>query len=576
MLIALSCGCEGIASGDAASGGKQRAADGLFVGQPTIRPNPIERAPLIAIIDFESPVEVVPSLEISDGQETWEQPWRVQAATRHRIAALGLKPNREYTIRVLVTTPDKQTDTSEPLVFRTEPVPASFPPIKTVLSKPEQMEPGVTMFAVNLWRDSVSILDYGYIIALDEQGEVVWFCNTGDRIADMRILKNGNLLYQHGSYRYLYEIDILGRDVRRWYGSRLTLPPDDEAIPVDVDTMHHDMAELPNGNFMTFATDLKRFEEYPTSEFDPDAPWEPADVVTDAVVEFEPATGKIVKRLELDGLLDKKRFGYMALSGFWRDKYNDRLGVQSRDWSHANALIVVPDENAIIVSFRHLDCLMKIDWDTDDIEWIFGDHGGWGEQWQQHLLEPQGEFAWTYHQHSPQLTPRGTLMMYDNGNYRGRPFKKPTMAVNNHSRVVEFEINEETKTVRQIFEFAGTPDDRFYCPFYSEADWLPNTKNILVTDGGHIELEDGTPSDDVPAGRQWARIFEITRDNPPQKVFEMTCDSGLDSPFGWSIYRSMRLPNMVDPFAIDPPGADEEVKLFERGPSQNTPVEEQP
>lgn len=545
---------------------ERNASSQLFVAQPTIRPNPISRAPLIAIIDFESTEEVVPELEISDGQRTWVQPWRVQAAYKHRLAALGLRPGRTHTIRVKVTAEGREPEYSEPLTFRTDPLPATFPPLKTILAKPERMEPGVTMFAVNLWRESVSMLDYGYIIAVDNAGEVVWYCNTGDRIADIGFLKNGHMLYQHGSYRYVYEIDILGRDIRRWYGSKLTGAPDAEAIPVEVDTLHHDMVELPNGNFLTFATELIKFDEFPTSEFDPDAPWEPAHVVCDRVIEFSPRSGRIFDQLPLVDVLDKKRFGYMALSGFWKDKYNELINDFSRDWSHANALEYIPGENAILVSFRHLDCIMKIDWGTKQIRWIFGDPSGWGQAWQKYLLKPEPGLQWPYHQHAPQITPRGTLMMYDNGNYRARPFNKATLAVDNYSRVVEFEIDEQAMTVKQVFEYAGTPNDRFYCPFYCEADWLKETQNILVTDGGHIELDDGTPSDDVPAERQWARIFEITRQEQPQKVFEMTCDSGLGSPFGWSIYRSTRLPNMYDPFAIDPPAVGEDVRLLQRGP----------
>lgn len=538
----------------------------LFVKQPTIRPNPIERVPLVAIIDVESPEKVVPLLEISDGQQTWEQPWRVQPARKHRMAALGLRPDREHTIRVKVSAAGKPSQYSQPLSFRTPPLPDSFPPLKTTLSKPEKMEPGVTMFAINLWRESVSLLDYGFIVALDSAGEVVWYCDTGDRIADIRILSNGHLLYQHGNYRYIYEIDILGRDVRRWYGTGLTGAPDSQAIPVAVDTLHHDILQLPSNNFMTLSTELVEFDEFPTSEFDPDAPWEPAHVVCDAVVEFNPVTGQIVDQLRLFDVLDKKRFGYMALSGFWKDKYNEQIGDLSRDWSHANALEYIPGEDAVLVSFRHLDCIMKIDWKTKQIRWIFGDPSGWGEAWQKYLLKPTGELTWPYHQHSPQLTPRGTLLMYDNGNYRARPYDKAVMAEDNRSRVVEFEIDEQAMTVKQVFSYDGAESERFYCPFYCEADWLPNTKNILVTDGGHIETEDGTPHDDVPAERQWARIFEITRDNPPQKVFELTCDSGLGSSFGWSIYRASRLPNIYDPFAIDPPAIGEDVQLIKRGP----------
>lgn len=566
-LMCLATACHSLVG--ASPAGQEPAAKGatsLFVGPPKIRPNPIRRVPLVAVIDFEASEEVVPSLEISDGQRTWEQPWRVQPARKHRLAVLGMRPDRDHKIRVKLAAADREPEFSAPLSFRTPPLPDSFPPLKVLLSKPAKMEPGLTLFSVNLWRDSVSMLDYGYLIALDSAGEVVWYCDTGDRIADIRILKNGHLLYQHGNYRYLYEIDIMGRDIRRWYGTGLTGAPDAAAIPVAVDTLHHDILEMPNGNFMTIATELVKFDEYPISEFDADAPKAPAHVVCDVVVEFNPKTGAIVDQLRLIDVLDRKRFGYMALSGFWKDKYNELIGDFSRDWSHANSLEFMPEEQAIIVSFRHLDCIMKIDWKSKQTRWIFGDPDGWGEAWQKLLLKPEGKFSWPYHQHSPQLTPRGTLLMYDNGNYRARPYNKITPAEQNQSRVVEYEIDEQAMTTKQIFEYAGTPRDRFYCPFYSEADWLSQTKNILVTDGGHIELEDGTPNDDVPAERQWARIFEITRDAPPEKVFEVTFDSGFGSLFGWSIYRASRIPNIFDPFAIDPPAVGEDVTLLERGP----------
>lgn len=543
------------------------AQGSLFVGQPSVRPNPIERAPLIAIIDFEAAEAVEAVVEVSDGDRSWEQPWNVSPTNRHSIAVIGMRPDRAHTFRVKIRVPGTdQESTSEPLSFRTPALPSSFPPLETLISKPEKMEPGVTMFAINLWRNSTSILDYGYIIAVDSEGEVVWYCNTKDRIADMRLLKNGHLVYQHGSYRFAYEIDILGRDHRRWVANNLTEVPDDESIPVAVDTIHHDLLELQNGNFLTLATELRRFERYPTSEFDPDAPWAPAYVVCDAVIEFQPRTGEIRDELHLIDLLDRQRFGYMALSGFWKSKYDHMIPSRARDWSHANALLHLPQENAIIVSLRHLDCILKIDWTTKKIRWILGNPDGWGEAWQPYLLKPVGDVEWTYHQHSPQITPRGTLMVYDNGNYRARPFVKATLAPENQSRVVEYQIDEEAMTVEQIYEYRGPEGDEFYCPFYCEADWMPQTQNILVTDGGHIELEDGTPNDNVPSERQWARIFEITRTDPPEKVFEMQCDSGIGSEYGWSIYRSIRFPNLYDGFEVLPPAPDETLKLFERKP----------
>ncbi|MCA9194271.1 MAG: aryl-sulfate sulfotransferase [Planctomycetales bacterium] len=543
------------------------AQESLFVEPPTIYGNPNERVPLVAIVEFKTRINVVPEIEITDGQRTWNQPWNVPAGNHHRVAAIGLRPDHKYQIKVQVTAEDGQNETSMGMDFVTPPLPRSFPPLRTTVAIPEEMEPGITLFAVNLWNQNSSMLDYGYIVALNNYGEVVWFMQTGDRIADLRILDNGNLLYQQGSYRYAYEVDVLGRDVRCWWATGVTESPGAHAIPVDVDTMHHDLMELPNGNFLTLGTELVEFDEYPTSETDPSAPWEKAYVVCDQILEFDPTDGRVVDRLHLLDLLDKTRFGYMALTGFWREKYNHSIETPSRDWSHANALLYIPEEDAVIVALRHLDCMLKIDWKTKQIKWIFGDPDGWGAPWQKYLLKPKGDLAWPYHFHSPQFTPHGTIMMYDNGNYRARPFNKITEATENRSRVVEFRIDEVKMTVEQLYSYDGGDSEKFYCPFYCEADWLSND-NLLITDGGHIETLDGVPFDNVPGERQWARIFEISRPvgQPEKKVFEVVCDSPLGSQFGWSIYRAMRLPNMFHHFRLDPLAVDEKPLFFYRGP----------
>ena len=123
-------------------------------------------------------------------------------------------------------------------------------------------------------------------------------------------------------------------------------------------------------------------------------------------------------------------------------------------------------------------------------------------------------------------------------------------------------------TVEQLFETKGVIGDEFYCPFYGEADPLPLTGNLLVTNGGHIETVEGVPVDDVPGERQWARILEITTDRMPSKVFEVVCDSGPGSPYGWSIYRAIRFANLFDGFDISPPPADEDSNVYARPPIQ--------
>lgn len=548
--------------------------DSFWIERPKVRENPNSRAPLIGILEFQTRHPSTAVIEISDGSRSWKH-LVDQPHTQHMVTLLGFYPNRMHKITVTAKSiADGQEEIDRSAEFVTMPLPANFPPLSTTLAIQHKMEPGIRMFAVNNWTDNISLLDYGYLIATDNTGQVVWYCHTGDRTADSRLLSNGNILYQHGSYRYLYEIDILGRDIRSWYAARSVEAPNEQSIAVDVDTIHHDFAELPNGNFLTLGTELRRFEEYPTDEFDAQAPLKPAWVVCDEIVEFSPITGEIVKRLPLTDKLDSSHFGYLCLNRFWKDKYDDFIDSPCRDWSHANGLQYLPEDNAVIVSLRHLSCIIKFDWQTNEIVWIFGDPTGWAERFQSYFLRPDEKLQWPYHQHSPHFTESGVLLMFDNGNYRAVPYQPPTMAPDNTSRIVAFRIDQQQKKAKQVYSYGAAQGDRFYSPFYGEAEVLTRTRNLLITDGGHIETAQGIPNDVVPCERQWARIFEITSSSRPEKVYEMICANKLGSNQGWSIYRCNHYQSLYENFSIRTPRIDEQARVYPRGPiEKRNPVE---
>ena len=514
----------------------------LFVAAPSVRENPNEAAPLVALLEFETEVPASVAVELDDGERRWT--WRPDQPpeTEHRLALLGLRPDKTHEIRVHVESSDGWfADECEPLTFVTPPLPDDFPPLETTVSRPERMEPGVTLLGINRWVDDQRDYQYGYIVMLDAAGEVVWYFNSRRGTADLRELRNGNLLVSDTNYRAAYEVDLLGNVIREWQVSGGPDLPQPGTISIEADTLHHEMVELPSGNFLTLSTELRELDEFPGSETRPDIDPLPASVVGDLILEFEPE-GQIVRRQKLLDVLDPQRIGYGSLTDFWNKTYAHVLGgAVSEDWSHANAIHYDPRDDSMLISVRHQDCLVKMDRESGRIHWILGDHRNWREPWSDYLLAPKGDLQWPYHQHGPQLTPEGTILLYDNGNYRALPYDPPVLAPDNYSRVVEYRVDEEAKTVEQVWEYRG--EHRFYSPFYGEADWLPRTGNVLITDGGRIELADGTPSDRIPSDHQWARILEITRSEPEETVFEVVLDSGLGSNLGWSVYRSERLPD---------------------------------
>ncbi len=512
-----------------------------FLQGPSIAPNPNPRVPLAALIEFITDRPVWADLEVSDGAKSWFVSFGSDFVRRHTLPLLGLSPGKSYSIAVTVTDAGGNCFTwPEPLEIATDPLPEDFPPLRVKTSEPEKMEPGVTLFNVGRYESP----SYGLLAAVDETGEVIWYFQTDHGIGNVTQLQNGNLLYLHGTGAT--EIDWLGNIIQRWHPTGRGETGGEFSIPVNADMFHHDIFELPNGNFLVLSTELRRLNNYSSSETDPSAPAETANVVGDLVVEFSP-DGRIVNQWSLFDLLDPYRIGYGSLGGLWNSLYGSPVGG-TRDWTHGNAVFHDPSDDSILLSLRHQDALVKISRKTGELQWILGNHGGWNRLWNRHLLEPVGELQWPYHQHASVVTGEGTILLFDNGNFRARPFEAALATAQSYSRAVEYRVDAANRTVSQVWSYGGPDEEAFYSPFGCSAYWLPHTGNVLVTDGSRITDVEGKPAQSVPGASRWARIVEVTRTTPARKVFELIVgDESQTGRFGWAVYRSRRIASLYAP-----------------------------
>jgi hypothetical protein len=517
------------------------AAEPVFLQAPSIVPNPNRSAPLAAIVDLVVDRPVRPMLEVSDGVAARRVSYDGEMTARQTLSLVGLSPSKRYSIAVTVTDRAGRRSTwPERLAFSTDPLPADFPPLRVRTSVPEEREPGVTLFNAGRLEGPFD----GLLIAVDERGEVVWYFRAKHAIGSVTPLANGNVLYLHRAGAV--EIDWLGNAIRQWHPTGLGGSGPAGSIPVGVDTFHHDVCELPSGNLLLLGTELRSLDGYPTSENDPSAPVENADVVADLVVELG-RDGRIVHRWSLFDLLDPYRIGYGSLGGIWNSLYGDPENG-TRDWTHGNAVFYDESEDTILLSLRHQDALVLLSRRTGALQWILGDHGGWNAPWDRYLLDPVGDLQWPYHQHASVVTPEGTILLFDNGNFRARPFEPATPMSRSYSRVVEYKVDADRRTVSQVWSYGGTDEEAFYSPVGCSAYWLPRTRNVLVTDGYRITDAEGKPVENAPGARRWARVLELTHTRPARKVFELIVGDESDSGrFGWSIYRSRHVSSMVPP-----------------------------
>jgi hypothetical protein len=507
--------------------------------------------PLAAIVSAttDEPAQLI--IEVGDGDGQWGVPASGELTTDHTRAILGFKPGRKHHIRVSARDAAGNVSADVPeLEFETPSLPGDFPALKTVMSDAPKMEPGVTLFALMKWPTGGAPDEhYGLVLGVDARGEVVWYYRGDQMMESPRPLPNGNLLCLIGQNRAV-EMDMLGNVVAQWYASQHPNPKAVAAVPegstpVETATFHHEIQQMPSGNLLVLSTEMRRIEDYPADPGKPAAGAGAANVIGDIVVEFA-RDGSIVQQWKLMDMLDVYRVGYDSHSPIWNIWAYTEVKEGTKDWAHGNSLFYDDSDDSILVSFRHLDAVVKFSRRTGELVWILGTHDGWKDRWKPYLLHPQGDFQWQYHEHAARMTPQGTLLLFDNGNYRSWPPGEKQKTKDSYSRVVEYAIDAQAKTVREVWKYGGPGGEIFFSPFISEADLLPQTGNILVTDGGRVRDKQGNVSDDIQGGHHWARIAEVTHATPPEKVFEIVIDSpDKESPTGWAVYRSERLAGLT-------------------------------
>lgn len=519
------------------------------------------------------------TLTISDGNKSRKIEF-AEFRTDFALPVLGLEPDKKYTISVTLTDENNlQTVVTPALSATTAPLPDNFPDIKALASEPALMEPGYTMMAkfiragankeitlagfgtglskqtASKWLcDTISWVyecdpdtESSYTIIVDNAGNVVWYSTLGSEFNYQ--LEDGTILYRSESD--VVNIDLLGAEI-----SRVALNDPGAGLT-------HDMFPTSEQTYLSITLQQAIIDDFHTSYTDPNTTIKTAKVEDNPIVEFD-RDGKLLHIWPLVDLLDTGRIGYGSLTK--RPNEYDPLGY---DWAHANAVIDDPRDDSIITSLRHQDAVVKFSRTTGKLKWILGPHDNWSEPFQQFLLTPVGKpFEWQYHQHSPIITPAGTIMLFDNGNSRASPFDGRARLPDsqNYSRAVEYAVDEQKMEVRQVWEYGTKIPERLYAGHIGDANWMRTTGNVLITFGG-TSYTGGVANADQGLGGVSTRIIEVTHATPAVKVFDLLVyDPAPDARM--QVYRSERIPDLypVDTDADGIPDYKDNCRLIPNGP----------
>lgn len=238
--------------------------------------------------------------------------------------------------------------------------------------------------------------------------------------------------------------------------------------------LHHDWVELSNGNILILVTDIKSEKS-------------PEKYRYDNLIEVS-KEGKILRKIDLKDVLDKERRDFNFDEGV--NLY--LLGKQN--WLHSNSLDVNKDESELIISGRHQGVFI-LDLKTTELKGIIAPHKGWEDKYKEKLYLPVNQnlekleenialglekdsatgFDWTWGQHQATYLENDKVLIFDNGDKRN--FKENNF--NSYSRVVEYKLDQTSRTINQIQEIKFNSDD--YSWFMSGV--IKYDENYLITLG---------------------------------------------------------------------------------------------
>lgn len=455
-------------------------SSGGTLDDPYVNLDPYGRSPLSALVIFDTEERAQVSFTVQGKDRETDVSTTIDGyGTHHEIPIAGLYPSYTNTVEIVAETESGETMTNT-LKIVTERLPSGIPAIEIKEAKPEKMQ-----LAENELTFYVPSTRHAF--AFDINGDVRWY-GAGFNSHVLQELDNGNLLYlskddnSGNTYNRLFEIDYIGKLHNAFEISEEAA--EQEAEGLESTLIHHDVAELPSGNLLMTVNDGG------------------GEYMEDMMIEVDRQTGKVVKVIDLKDLFP---------SAVYED-YPVRDDFGLRDWFHQNSVVYDESDDSIIISGRHQDTVMKIDYGTEEIIWILAHPEGWSEEMAGHLIEGESEdFKYPAAQHDATILPDFDdnpatidVLLFDNNTVVTRGDESVS---GDYSAATHYRIDEEAMKAEVVWTYGEELGEDYFTRIISSARYLENSGNILI-DFGHVD--EGERSSFV----------EVTHDDKSERVFE--------------------------------------------------------
>lgn len=397
------------------------------------------------------------------------------------VDVLGLYA--DYINKVELTFTDKSGKERAKTVvdIKTAPIETrGFLSFNLVTARSEKMEPGLNL--INSPGEGETDTSVPYMV--DADGELRWILLLENSELEhigaqcgLHRMKNGNYVTGDANFHRIVELDVLGNIVRKW------------DLKANGYTFHHEIMEGNNGNFLI--TVSKEGAKRPDKD---------ELRVLDFVIELNPKTSNISKEWDFITMLDATRIVSIDSNLPGVALY----GQSEKNWLHNNGITEMGDD---LLATARWQGVFKYTRDGS-LKWIIASHNAWSNSYKQYLLTPldknaqpitdkevlngkksHPDFEWCWGVHCPIVLPNGHVMAFDNGYCRNNvalSFSDPGQ----YSRVVEYEIDEKNRTVRQVWQYGKERTD-CYAAAMSGVQYLEKTGNRLFCPAMGNRLSNG-------------------------------------------------------------------------------------
>jgi hypothetical protein len=437
-------------------------------------------------------------LDTTYGLTTWTQPVSQGGATTLLVA--GMRANSTYHMRAVVQFGDGTRFVDSDHTFTTGPGDPSqqATTLTAAISPGKTPQSGMELLTLVSGTARPTVTDLS--------GNILWTYTAvpnGTSPNPVKLLPNGHFLINFsagtvdGLNSVIQEVDLSGAVIWQMTAADLNAALATATCAgcnITVVGTHHDFVFLPNGHLIVLAATQRDISGTTVT----------GDVIIDLDENHQPV---------------------------WLWNEFDHLDVTRQpmafpDWTHTNAILYSADDGNLIISIRHQNWLVKVDYangtGAGDILWKLGYQGDFT------LVGGTDPVDWFYAQHGPSFVTTNTtgkfsLVIFDNGDDRvfspgvicGNTGEPPCL----YSTVQILQIDETAMTATFTFH----PTAPSYSFFGGNAEVLAN---------GNVEFCES-------AGLAGAAgvIYEVTQDSNAQTVWQMQTT-------GLFAYRGQRIPSL--------------------------------